>query len=347
MLTVGIVDANFRTRDVKEITAMQEMFPKDVKFVFMTVLPEDRKLPGVKKYYLHPKNQVNEIQDICKHEKIDVLHTHNFPDTYGWWGVHLKEKIGIPVVHECHDIGYENISPEQQKITSTVMKGVDHIICVSEGMVKYLHLTFGVGSKCSIIYSYPNRKYIPNVVVTQKMTYTRGVYQGGINQTISKGGSYNHRFYRSIFQKLARQGLKMDIYPASNKQKINYMIKGVNEYTRIDDQKTLFQTLAAYDFGFVGYNPTSSIVMNIAMPNKLFEYIACGLPILAMNYDLISDFITTNKFGVVVDKQSLSLPPNFHKVMAMCRKNVLQKRLDYTMERQAIRLLKIYKSVTK
>ena len=38
----------------------------------------------------------------------------------------------------------------------------------------------------------------------------------------------------------------------------------------------------------------------VAFPNKLFEYIAAGVPVVAINADECADFITEYGFGIVV-----------------------------------------------
>jgi glycosyltransferase involved in cell wall biosynthesis len=351
-IKVAMLDSTVRIRNTKEIIAMKEVYGDEVDFIFIKTTPKpghQHKIPGLKVIWLDPKMtpMQKHLEDFCKQFNIDLLHTHNYPDTYGQWGINIREKLGIPVVHECHDIGYHYATSEQNHVSKVVMNGVDKIISVSQGMTDYLHKQYGINeNKCTIIYPYANRKFIPTKMSTLSSGCNRLVYQGGVSLINNETGKYNHRFYKNIFTSLSRQKLRLDVYPAHPEMKPgNYGAFVIKRH--IPDISNLYHTLSLYDFGFVGYHKTQSAVMDLAMPNKLFEYIACGLPILAMDYKLISEFVKVNNFGAVISKSNLILPREFKKIMINAKMNVLKRRSEFIMENQIHKLKEVYESVLK
>lgn len=347
-IRVLVCDSFYRIRDCKEGIALKKVYGSKIEFVLVKTTDRndnEDKMPGMKVYRIDStKDPIGQITKICKDEHIDVLHTHNYPDTYGFWGINIREKTGIPVVHECHDIGYYNTSASNAQLSELVMRGVDKIISVGEGMNDYLESKYHVGNKCHIVYAYPNKDMLPAVSSKVPTKYYHGVYQGGINLTFVKDSHYNHRYYKEVFGKLVAQGLKISVYPA-RPMKGDYGMLNVNFKSHIPDIKKLYSAISKFSFGFVGYNKTPSDVMDIAAPNKLFEFLSCGLPILAMDYNRIGKFVRENNVGVVVDKGTLKLPSKFHERMAEAKKNVLKRRKEFIMEKQAPAIYKLYRDV--
>lgn len=344
-MRILIVDSFFRIRDLKLVHSLKEVYGKKIDFVLAKTTDRtdnEKYIPKMKVYRIDSRNKpIDQLIQICKKHKINVLHTHNYPDTYGFWGLKVRDKLKIPVVHECHDIGYHNTSASSAQLSDIVMKGVDQIVTVGPGMNDYLEKRYKVGNKCNIVYAYPNKAFLPKIKETVPDKYYNGVYQGGINMAVVEGSPYNHRYYGGIFKRLSEQGLKIDVYPA-RPMKRGYNINNVRFKNNIPDIKDLYSAISRYSFEFVGYNPTPSEVLNMAYPNKQFEAIGCGIPLLAMDYDRIASFVRDNGFGIVIDKHTLKLSGGFHDKMKEAKKMVLKRRTEYTMEKQAPAIYEMY-----
>ena len=78
------------------------------------------------------------------------------------------------------------------------------------------------------------------------------------------------------------------------------------------------------------------------LPNKAFEYIACGLPILTFPHRTLKDFVEKEKVGIVVDDL------NFKEKLVDAedlRENVMKKRFDYTVEGKINDLTDFYEKI--
>ncbi|GHO82735.1 glycosyltransferase [Dictyobacter formicarum] len=114
---------------------------------------------------------------------------------------------------------------------------------------------------------------------------------------------------------------------------------------------------ASADIGLVVYSPstTSTITPNIQMclPNKLFEYLMAGLPVLASSLDAVADIIRTYDVGLIIS----SLEPEEigrainemladHQALARMRANALTAtRYDLNWESESRQLIDFYDAI--
>lgn len=346
--TIGFLDRFIRIRDFKEIKALKGK----ANIIFMKTTSNKQNdlswiktIEGVKE---------GDVADICKREGIQALHTHGTnTDMFGKWGIDARKATKIPVIHECHDAitCYEGCSTENARLEIEVLKGADALIVVSPDMLKYYDDQYNVGKKCAIIYAYPNKDMLPSFSRVIPKSFTNCVYQGGILD-FREGSPGNHRYYKKIFSRLTEQGINIDVYPSSgiNRQAAawelaeNNKIRGMQH---IPDVRQLYETLSHYHFGFVGYHRTESIkLLDMALPNKLFEYICCGIPVLVMDYSSIADFVQHHGFGIVVG-DDMRLPEDFNEQMYHAKKLVMSGRSKFTMESQAETLLELYRGLIR
>jgi len=327
-----MVDFRLRTRTFKELFMLQHKY--ECIFAHTTDRLDNKELLNKVKFRkIRGKKQ---LLQLVKIEKPDVIHTHNHPDELGKWALEIKKKTGVPVVHEVHDMAYEHASKTAKQMEKAVLPNVDHIITVGPGMSRLIRDKYRVSS--TTIFAYPNRNLLPRI---QKNTIpNRGIYQGGIRAKDNPKSKFNHRYYGRIFRKLLDQGLTIDVYPAYELK--GKSVLGLNFKNHEPNIRKLYKKISTYGFGFVGYNQTRSGVMDIAMPNKLFEY-CCLTPVIAMDYHDIAKFVRRNGLGVVVDKKTLRLPDDYNERMLKAKEKIIRNRNNYTMETQMIKLCKVYR----
>lgn len=74
-------------------------------------------------------------------------------------------------------------------------------------------------------------------------------------------------------------------------------IKIIPPVPRYED---LLDWTASADIGLIIYTPDYSLAVKMILPNKLFEYIMAGVPVLATELDAVVDVIRTNNVGRIV-----------------------------------------------
>lgn len=106
----------------------------------------------------------------------------------------------------------------------------------------------------------------------------------------------------------------------------------------------------------VGLIPYQAVDLNnyYSSPNKLFDYIQAGLPIVASDFPFLSKVIATDNLGVVAE---LSTPESYAKAInsvltlpdggAEIRSNMQRVAHRYTWEAQAERLVDAYRQLTQ
>ncbi len=140
---------------------------------------------------------------------------------------------------------------------------------------------------------------------------------------------------RSIFEALAAEGIEVHIYPSrdnSDYQALSDTVPNIFYHPRLPPDK-LLNEITQYDFGWAGFNDTlNKVHMDTALPNKLFEYIACGLPVISFPHEALKRFLEIHRLGLVIDAVSGLTEQLRNPELAVIRENVRAHRLDFTVE---------------
>jgi len=125
------------------------------------------------------------------------------------------------------------------------------------------------------------------------------------------------------------------------------------EYISWVKQEVAYSLMCAADVGIVNFLPVPNYIN--AMPNKLFEYMLAGLPVIASNFPLWKEIIENNKCGICVDPLSpkeiadaiIYLMEHVDEAKKMGengRKAVIEK---YNWENEGEKLLNLYMEILK
>jgi glycosyltransferase involved in cell wall biosynthesis len=113
----------------------------------------------------------------------------------------------------------------------------------------------------------------------------------------------------------------------------------------------LIRTSARADLGVVLFEPTS-INYAYALPNKFFEYIMAGLPVLASNIKTFEYYVGIYQVGLTVDpfdilaiSQSLEDMLSDRKKMSQWRSNSLKASKELNWEMEAKKMNQIYENI--
>ena len=108
----------------------------------------------------------------------------------------------------------------------------------------------------------------------------------------------------------------------------------------------LFEEITQYDFGWAGFNDTlNKVHLDTVLPNKLFEYIACGLPVISFAHEALKSFLVTYGVGLVIDSVSGLADRLQAPEAVVVRKNVQQLRWNFTVEANLELIVNIYRQL--
>ncbi len=265
-----------------------------------------------------------------------LIHVHNEPD---WMvGCAKIERPDLPVVYDCHDLGSVRWG-EASDAEFQAMELADAYIFPSytymEEACRFhkLHERFPDKAK-EVVYSLPLSGWKP----TPLPRLGGVVYQGGC--TVDVDGRFVYRDYREIADGLAEINVQFFIFARNNgNNRDSYFSRGAVwieslPYTR------MLQQLTRFDWGLVGCSVPHPQWMK-AMPNKLFEYILAGIPVVCINAAECAEFVREHQIGVVLD-DIRGLAEVATEIREECRQSVLKIRDRFVMETQVEKILHIY-----
>ncbi len=295
---------------------------------------------------------VGGLNDAIRRFRPDVIHSHNLPDRLSALALEIVDGT-IPVVHDSHDLQslretpYEDGFPEPADplvLERTAVEGCSALVVVSEEMLDEL------GAR----YRLPTSRCFPNYALARDLPAAlpdpqrrrdgppRVVYQGTLS---TNGGHYD---LRHIFAGMVAGGIRLDIYPSRPAPAYAELAGNCPGMRYLDtlDPRRLLRVLADYDFGWAGFNASLNAAhLHTALPNKLFEYLGCGLPVLTTGHNAMVRLI--GERGVGIDVAGVDdLAATLRDVdTAGLRRRVAETRFDFTVEANIQPIVDLYKTL--
>jgi len=270
------------------------------------------------------------------HKDADIIHVHNEPS---WMLLVVKEVLpNIPVILDVHDamifrstdIKYRSA---EERITFDMADG----------------FVF-VGEKCREIIN-PKKPscVLPSYVNEQHYAFQGWQWIGGV--------TYEGRVDVPEVREFMQYANYVDCCKAFQEADVQFHIyaPGATTGPKFECYKKicnlcvplpyddLIQILGCHDWGLCG-NVKEYREWDIAMPNKLFEYMAGGIPIIALNCKEVAKFVEKHKVGIAVN--SIEEIKERWDERAECQKNVFAKRFEFSMENNIHVLEDLYKELT-
>ena len=286
---------------------------------------------------------------------IDLIHSHNAPDTLTNLCLDLFGGK-IPIVHDIHDLmSARNTVYEDglNKVINVVkwrkeerraIESSDAVITVSEIIFNLARRKGYRLPKIATVYeNYIPERFIPKTLPPIDHLLAnrpiRIVYEGFIS---SNGGHYD---LRSIFKALAAEGIEVHIYPSRENvdyQTLSETVNNIFYHASLSPDK-LLREITRYDFGWAGFNDTlNKMHLDTVLPNKLFEYIACGLPVVSFPHKALRRFLEKHRLGLVIETVSGLGERLSNPEITAIRKNVRSHCRDFTVEANIGRIVNLY-----
>jgi len=177
------------------------------------------------------------------------------------------------------------------------------------------------------------------------MPYRGGVvYEGGIQPNANTPQPDIYRFldFRSLATSLNEMQVPFHMFGGDMTHAPYYVPLGA-VCNPSASYAALIRLMSRYDWGFYGStDPHPQITKTF--PNKVFEYVAAGIPVITLNGGEAAEWVVANGVGIALEDIK-ELPERYdeHKQLKL---NVLEKRDQFTAESQAPGLVRIYEELT-
>jgi len=245
----------------------------------------------------------------------DVIHVHNEPDSITAIIKSFLKNKNVKLIHDCHDwvAGRQEVSFEYLATSICANTMADLVIYVSEYQRDFVKTKVGdYQAENILIKNYPLKEFIPEKISYEKHDKLRFVYAGGMS-----GDKNSHRYFIEEFKNILKLGHEIYVY-APVTDKIYYdFARGYGSFHCMGhcSYDRLIGELSKYDAGIIAFNRNSSNYthLDMGLPNKLFEYISAGLPIIYKGgLKQMDEFIAKENVGIIYDdmddlKNKLSL----------------------------------------
>ena len=303
------------------------------------------------------EDPVATLREVVAAQEIDLIHCHNGPDTLTNLCIDCF-RGQIPIIHDIHDLmsarvtEYDDVRGEAQPnggVATTdaefaqeawqpeerrAIEESDAVIAVSDEILDIARRHgYQLPTATEVYANYMPARFIPEELpVTATWDESRPlrvVYEGSLN---SDGGHYD---LREIFSAAASLGLEVHIYSSRAEPayaELADTVPGIVYHGSLPP-KQLYEELPYYDFGWAGFNDALNLAhLETVLPNKLFEYVACGLPVMSFRHRALASFIEGHSVGLVIDRMGQISEILNAERMASLRQSVLAQRRDFTVE---------------
>jgi hypothetical protein len=284
----------------------------------------------------------------------DVFHVHNEPN---WFVTLIKETCDVPVVLDVHDSFLARTTHEEAQIP--LEDGTMPIRVTSEERNNFAladALVFpGESFRNMILEEYeltqPNivlRSHVPRRLYRYTMQDWYGglVYEGKVQLDVTDrlGRIFKYCDYREMAEACFKEQIPFHLYGARDDKPFLdvYDKNAIVHQPEVFD--VLMRKLAAHDWGLVG-NIFKTSEWDYAMPNKLFEYVAACVPVVAMNAKECEEYVVEKGIGIAV-KSLGELKERWDEHKSI-RNSLIKNRAKLSMEENIQPLKDLYELVAK
>jgi glycosyltransferase involved in cell wall biosynthesis len=298
---------------------------------------------------------IERLRDAGREFRPDLIHSHNLPDSLT--AIALELFAGrVPVVHDIHDLRSlrrtpsEHGFPEPREPLALEQFAIEQssaLVAVSEELLAEVRARYRPTAPTLVFPNYALRRDLPPVLPPPERRNghpPRLVYQGTLS---TNGGHYD---LREIFRAIVRAGLSLDVYPSRHVPAYAELaagLTGMRAHATLPPSR-LLASLPDYDFGWAGFNSAlNGAHLDTCLPNKAYEYLGCGLPVLTLRHRALSRLVGDGCLGLSLATLD-DLGGQLATVdMVELRRRVAAARLELTVEANIRRLAELYEAVAR
>ena len=283
----------------------------------------------------------------------DLIHSHNLPDSLT--AIALELFAGrVPIVHDVHDLQslrrtpYEHGFPEPPDALALERLAIEKcsaLVAVSDELVEEIRSRYHLTAPALVFPNYALRRDLPPVLPPAERRNghpPRLVYQGTLS---TNGGHYD---LREIFRAIVGGGLSLDVYPSRHVPAYSELaaeLTGLRVHATLPRSRLLAE-LPEYDFGWAGFNSAlNGPHLDTCLPNKAYEYLGCGLPVLTLQHRALVRLLGDGCLGLSLASLKDLVGQLAAVDVAALRRRIAAARLELTVEANIHRLAGLYEVV--
>lgn len=287
----------------------------------------------------------------------DLFHVHNEPS---WYVSVVKECCDVPVVIDVHDSYLSRVTDDEVDEVRAEGKEAFRITTeernnfqLADGLV-YPSKPFGdiVGKEFNL--TQPSL-VLPSYCYKKDYQYSCKEWLGGITyqgrvdlkkdiEKVEFLRGFRYCDYEEMAKELTKEDIAFHLYSVKSDKEFKEVYDDICIIHQGRSRDDLFPALSRHDWGLVG-NIFPTPEWDVALPNKLFEYVASCVPIVAINARESARFIKEHDIGIEVESiQELKDRWSEHEKY---RHNLIKKRQQFTMDVHIHQLEELYGKVLK
>ncbi len=278
---------------------------------------------------------------------VDLFHVHNEPS---WFVGMVKQYTDKPVVLDVHDAYAARIERDKTGIYRRTVEEItnfrmaDALVFPSQSFAEIVLHEYGLTQPHVVV---------PPACPHQWYRYDFGpeigglVYEGRVDLRSENdcGGNpeaFRYSEYEDLSVACRNHNIDLHLYTTRQDEAFRKTFEDTAILHRPRHIDELIRDMSRHHWGLVG-NLARHQEWDVAMPNKLFEYLASGLPVAVMNAAESANLVREYGIGIVVESVE-ELKDRWEEHLE-CRKRVMKLRRLFSMEQFDYRVTALYEEV--
>jgi glycosyltransferase involved in cell wall biosynthesis len=280
----------------------------------------------------------------------DLVHSVSPPDSLTAVAAEVLEGR-VPVVHDVQALetptgaSGANGSSSVRSLERRAVEGSAGLVAASAELLGELQARYRPTIPALVFPNYPLRSDLPRLLAFTEHRIAdppRLVYHGPLGMS---GGPDD---LRAVFEELVGEGVTLDVYPEVDVPEYRALaFAGLTVHSPRATGEIL-RELPRYDFGWTGFGRARDTThADTALPANVFEYLACGLPVLSLDHRAIAHLLRERGLGIALPTIQELARELARRDLSKLRRRVGAARYTLTVEANAGQLAGLYEQLVE